>query len=67
MTPCLFCCFDRARLVAQTEVAIALLDAFPITEGHILVVPGRHVVSVYNLSSKDQRLCGSWLGRYGRH
>jgi ATP adenylyltransferase len=43
MNRCPFCEFDRARLVAESEVAIALRDTFPISEGHTLVLPRRHV------------------------
>lgn len=39
-------------------MAIAFPDAYPIAEGHTLVVPLRHVGSVYELSAEEQ--AASW-------
>ncbi|HEV2173016.1 MAG TPA: HIT domain-containing protein, partial [Nitrospira sp.] len=33
---------------------IAFLDAHPVTEGHALVTPRRHVSSIYQLPSDEQ-------------
>jgi diadenosine tetraphosphate (Ap4A) HIT family hydrolase len=38
----------------ETDSALAFLDAFPITEGHTLVVPKRHVSSLFDLSEEEQ-------------
>lgn len=54
MKLCPFCDFDRSKLIEESECAIALRDAFPVTEGHALVIPRRHVASVYQLSAPDQ-------------
>jgi len=53
MNRCPFCSFNRDRLVAESEVAIALRDAFPVTEGHTLIVPRRHVSTIFQLSPED--------------
>jgi diadenosine tetraphosphate (Ap4A) HIT family hydrolase len=63
MNRCPFCEFDRARLVAESEVAIALRDAFRISEGHTLVLPRRHVTSIYDLSSEDQAAVWTLVGQ----
>jgi len=34
--------------------AIAFLDAYPVTNGHTLVVPRRHVPSIYELAATEQ-------------
>ena len=34
--------------------AIAFLDAYPVTNGHTLVVPRRHVSSIYELPANEQ-------------
>lgn len=54
MSACPFCDFDRARLVLEAESAIALRDGFPVADGHTLVIPRRHVQSIFQLSSADQ-------------
>jgi diadenosine tetraphosphate (Ap4A) HIT family hydrolase len=59
MTACPFCDFDRARLVLESESAIALRDGFPVADGHTLVIPRRHVKSIFDLSAADQ--AGLWV------
>jgi ATP adenylyltransferase len=49
-----FCAVARSRVVAECEVAIAIRDAFPVTDGHTLVVPRVHVKSIYDLNGHDQ-------------
>jgi diadenosine tetraphosphate (Ap4A) HIT family hydrolase len=42
------------RVVQEAGSAIAIADKFPLTDGHTLVVPRRHVVSIYDLEKHDQ-------------
>jgi diadenosine tetraphosphate (Ap4A) HIT family hydrolase/5-methylcytosine-specific restriction endonuclease McrA len=42
---CIFCKIDRSRLVAENELMVAAKDAYPVTEGHSLLIPKRHVAS----------------------
>ena len=51
---CPFCNVDAALIVLDNEVGIALRDAFPVTEGHTLVIPKKHVVSLFDLSGNEQ-------------
>lgn len=51
---CPFCQPDPSRMWLATDLAIVLWDAFPVTEGHTLVVPRQHVASIYELTSGDQ-------------
>ena len=46
-------CFP-ATLVATTPSALALRDAYPTSEGHTLVVPRRHVASLFDLTPEEQ-------------
>ena len=45
---CRFCNLPKERVVIETETTQAFLDAFPVTEGHTLVIPRRHVASISN-------------------
>ena len=54
MSTCPFCLIEPARLVASSEAAIAIRDAYPITEGHTLVLPRIHVKSIFELSALQQ-------------
>jgi diadenosine tetraphosphate (Ap4A) HIT family hydrolase len=39
---------------AENDHAVTLSDVFPVAEGHTLVVPRKHVGSIYKLSVADQ-------------
>ena len=49
---CPFC--SPASVVASTPTALVLHDGFPLTHGHTLVVPRRHVASLFELSAEEQ-------------
>ena len=59
MPLCPFC-----RLIAEAEygdaneTAVAFPDAYPVSQGHMLIVPRRHVASVYDLDAAEQ--VGVW-------
>ena len=55
---CPFCSPGPERIVIQNTLAIALYDAFPVTLGHTLVVPRRHVGDYFALSPEEQ--AGVW-------
>lgn len=54
MSSCPFCDLDPSRIITASKTAIAFRDAFPLTEGHTLVVPRQHVNSIYALSVGEQ-------------
>jgi len=47
--PCPFCTLPRERIWLETPATLTFLDAYPVTEGHTLVIPRRHVESVFDL------------------
>ena len=47
---CPFCNLDGHELVAANAAAVAFFDRYPISSGHTLVVPRRHVASVFELA-----------------
>src|SRR5262245_6292356 len=51
---CPFCRLEGSRIRLENGFAVALLDGFPVTEGHTLVAPKRHVVSVFDLPEDEQ-------------
>jgi diadenosine tetraphosphate (Ap4A) HIT family hydrolase len=51
---CPFCDADQGRLVLESDHAVAVPDAFPLSNGHTLVVPRRHVESVFALGPEEQ-------------
>jgi len=46
---CIFCELPADRIVAENELALVIRDGFPVTEGHSLVIPKRHVTDYFEL------------------
>jgi diadenosine tetraphosphate (Ap4A) HIT family hydrolase len=51
---CVFCNFPTARIVTQNELALLFDDAYPVSPGHCLVIPRRHVSSWFDLDPDEQ-------------
>src|SRR5690242_4539698 len=51
---CPFCYLEPTRKWIENDHALAFPDAFPVTEGHTLVIPRKHVASIYELSGDEQ-------------
>jgi diadenosine tetraphosphate (Ap4A) HIT family hydrolase len=51
---CPFCHLETSRIHLENDVAAAFPDAFPVAEGHMLVVPKRHVASLFDLAEEEQ-------------
>ena len=51
---CLFCEIPQERVVSENELAYAILDAFPVTEHHTLVIPKRHVEDFFSLYQPER-------------
>ena len=51
---CLFCCLPEIRVMLRNETAIVVRDAFPVTRGHTLVIPLRHVESFFDTSAEER-------------
>ena len=53
-TPCPFCTLPPARLLATRATAIAIRDAFPVSPGHTLIIPKRHVASFFDITDAER-------------
>ena len=51
---CVFCNMASKHVIAEGPSAIAIRDAFPVAQGHTLVVPRQHVASIFHLPGSDQ-------------
>ena len=49
---CIFCQPDRL-ILAQSALSLAFPDGFPVSKGHTLVVPKRHVVSLWEMTAEE--------------
>ena len=51
---CIFCEMPSDRVIAENELAYAILDAFPVTERHALIIPKRHVSDYFSLYQPER-------------
>lgn len=51
--PCWACCLMRGEttggIVAATDAVVAAINPFPLADGHVLVLPRRHIIDVFDL------------------
>lgn len=53
-TLCAFCTLPVQRIVAQNGLALVVRDGYPVSPGHTLVIPKRHVGSFFDLGSDER-------------
>ena len=53
---CIFCEPERER-IAQNDAAIAVFDSYPVSPGHALVLPRRHVETIWDLDQAEYDRC----------
>ena len=53
---CIMCEPER-EIIAQNARAIAVFDSFPVSPGHALILPRRHVATIWELESDEYSDC----------
>ena len=61
---CIFCDLDSSRILDESELFVVIRDAYPVTEGHTLIVSKRCVVDWFNLSQNEQKELNLVLSSY---
>lgn len=51
---CPFCTVNQERILIANKHCLAFADSFPISQGHTLVVPIRHLASLFELSGEER-------------
>jgi diadenosine tetraphosphate (Ap4A) HIT family hydrolase len=52
--PCPFCTLPADRILLSTPLALTLRDAYPISPGHTLIIPRRHIASFFELTADER-------------
>jgi diadenosine tetraphosphate (Ap4A) HIT family hydrolase len=66
-TPCPFCTLAEDRILASNDLAIATPDGFPVSPGHTLIIPKRHVASWFDTTPEEQLAVIALLGEMKQH
>jgi len=52
--PCPFCGLDPKRIRIETTTGIVVRDGFPVSPGHTLILPRRHIGSFFDLTENER-------------
>lgn len=53
-TSCPFCTLPPERIIDSNEFGMTIRDGFPISPGHTLLIPKRHIGSWFEISKDEQ-------------
>lgn len=51
---CPFCHLPDERILKTTEHSLIIRDGYPISKGHSLIIPKRHIASLFDASIEEQ-------------
>ena len=51
---CPFCQLPSERIIAQNQHACAIRDAYPVSPGHTLIIPRRHIASFFDTTQEEK-------------
>jgi diadenosine tetraphosphate (Ap4A) HIT family hydrolase len=52
--PCPFCSLPASRIAGQNDHGVWIRDGFPISPGHSLIIPRRHVASFFDITVQER-------------
>ena len=53
MEECIFCQVPKDEIVAESDLCLAFYDRYPVSLGHMLIIPKRHVASYFELTEDE--------------
>ena len=51
---CPFCVLEPDRIISASDYSLTIRDGFPVSEGHTLIIPRRHVQSFFELKAIEK-------------
>jgi diadenosine tetraphosphate (Ap4A) HIT family hydrolase len=53
-TDCPFCALPASRIVDRNQAGVVVRDAYPVSRGHTLVIPARHVETFFETTADER-------------
>ncbi len=50
---CPFCSLDDSRIILANDHAMTIFDGFPVSPGHALIIPRRHIASLFEATREE--------------
>ncbi len=54
MSTCPFCNIPEKNILFKNDLAFAIFDKYPVSKGHILIIPFRHVETFFETSKEEK-------------
>jgi diadenosine tetraphosphate (Ap4A) HIT family hydrolase len=51
---CPFCKLDSSRVILENEHAVVVYDGYPVSPGHSLIIPKRHISSFFETDPEER-------------
>lgn len=61
MNDCVFCDIQQEDILFQTDHLISFYDRYPVNNGHVLIIPKRHIDSVFQFTAQEWKELPSML------
>lgn len=53
MRDCVFCNLSDKEIVDRCDLTLTIRDSYPVSNGHTLVIPKRHVQSIFEVTAEE--------------
>ena len=51
---CIFCNMEKENIIIESEAAYAVFDIFPVSQGHMLIIPKNHIRDYFEASQQEK-------------
>src|SRR5665648_149536 len=67
MYDCVFCTLLGTKIIVEDELVRAFYDKYPVSSGHVLIVPKRHAASLFEATQAELESVGKLLIKVKEH
>jgi len=53
MLECIFCNYSKSEIIVENKFTYAILDHFPVNNGHCLIIPKRHFADFFEATEEE--------------
>ena len=53
MAECIFCDYSKSDIIVENKLTYAILDNFPVNNGHCLILPKRHFADFFEATEEE--------------
>ena len=52
---CIFCNMEKEKIIIESETAYAVFDIFPVSNGHMLIIPKTHTRAYFEAGQQEKQ------------